>query len=198
MIFYPDSAPVPDELRTDEMFLEPLSPAHVELDYAALMQSKAMLRRWSLSDWPSDDFTLADNRKDLERHSREHLERSAFTYTVLDPAATICLGCVYIQPLAPLFEGEDQRVAPDDGDYRGRIAFWVRHSRLANDLDHRLLHTLIDWFRNDWAFSRVVFSTSEQDERQIGLLTDLGLRHLYDKERMDGITGRIERYIVYG
>ena len=198
MLFYPKDAHVPTELRTDEFLLEPLSPAHVELDYAALMDSKEMLRRWSQSDWPADDFTLADNLEDLEMHDQEHRERTAFTYTVLDPSGSECLGCVYIQPMAPLYEQEDARAAPEGGDYRARVAFWVRQPRLADDLDRRLLRTLIDWFAREWAFSRVVFSTSALDARQLQVLADAGLSQIYVKEIVDETAGDVERRAVFG
>jgi hypothetical protein len=79
-------------------------------------------------------------------------------------------------------EHEDLQAAPNGGDYRARTAFWARQSRLDDDLDRRLLSALIDWFRQDWAFSRVVFFTSEQDERQQRILADAGLRQCYVKE----------------
>ena len=56
VLFYPEAAPVPSGLQTPEFVLEPLRTTHVELDYAALMDSTAMLRTWSQSDWPSDAF----------------------------------------------------------------------------------------------------------------------------------------------
>ena len=197
MLFYPEGAKVPDGLRTGEFVLEPLRTTHVELDYAALMESKVMLRRWSQSDWPADDFTLEDNYTDLDEHEREHQQRVAFTYTVLNPAATACLGCVYIRPLAPFLEREDARAAPEGGTYRARTAFWVRQSRLADDLDRRVLLALINWFKRDWAFSRVVFFTSDHNERQMQIFAEAGLRQRYVKEQAEESSGHVARLVVY-
>ena len=197
MLFYPEGAKVPDGLRTGEFVLEPLRTTHVELDYAALMESKVMLRRWSQSDWPADDFTLEDNYTDLDEHEREHQQRVAFTYTVLNPAATACLGCVYIRPLAPFLEQEDARAAPEGGTYRARTAFWVRQSRLADDLDRCLLLALINWFKRDWAFSRVVFFTSAHNERQMQIFAEAGLRQRYVKEQVEEPSGHVARLVVY-
>lgn len=83
MEFYPASVPVPQENRTSRLRLRPLRATDVELDYKAVMSSAEMLHRWSQSDWPTDDFTLAQNLADLQRHKREHIERKAFTFTVL-------------------------------------------------------------------------------------------------------------------
>jgi RimJ/RimL family protein N-acetyltransferase len=101
MDFYPAGAPVPNEKRADGLLLRPLRATDVELDYDAVMSSAAQLRRWSQTAWPADDFTLAENLADLERHEREHLERTAFTFTVLNPGGTRCLGCVYLAPVRP-------------------------------------------------------------------------------------------------
>src|SRR5205814_962443 len=91
--------------------LRPLRQADVAEDYEAVMSSADMLRRWSQSSWPSDEFTPEDNRKDLERHEREHAAREAFTFTVLDLGRARCLGCVYLAPPGPaLYQAEAQRL----------------------------------------------------------------------------------------
>jgi RimJ/RimL family protein N-acetyltransferase len=172
MQFYPEDAVVPEGLRTDEFHLRPLRVCDAEIDYAAVMDSKQMLHVMSQSSWPSDDFTLEMNKNDLERHEKEHDERTAFTYTVLDPTESICLGCVYIKHL---------KEGPMRGDNVAMLRFWVRQSYLNRDLDRLLLKSLIDWFRNDWAFSRVVLTIADEDEKQSQLVTDLDLQlvHAY-------------------
>ncbi|GAB4215614.1 MAG: hypothetical protein OHK0022_55750 [Roseiflexaceae bacterium] len=80
MAWYPPDARVPAELRTTRLWLRPLGVADTERDYDALMSSAAHLRLWSQSSWPADDFTLAQNRADLERHEGEHQAREAFTF----------------------------------------------------------------------------------------------------------------------
>lgn len=167
MQFYPEDAIVPEELRTEEFILRPLRASHTEIDYAAVMESKLTLRVISQSGWPQDDFTLEMNRKDLEEHQEEHDERTAFTYTVLNPTGSICLGCVYIGHL---------KEGPMRGDYAAVLRFWVRESYLEANLDRRLLESLIDWFRNDWAFSRVVLTIANADQRQSQLVKNLELQ----------------------
>src|SRR5262245_61939742 len=133
MPFYPTNAHVPADLRSDEFVLKPLTPAHVEMDYAALMVSKDMLRSWGGSTWPDDDFTVADNLKDLERHHREHESRVALTFTVMNPAETECLGCVYLNPLESLLrytKGAEELASV--GGHVAYVAFWVKEPRLAD------------------------------------------------------------------
>jgi hypothetical protein len=179
MQFYPQNAPVPAALKTAEFILRPLTPTHVELDYAALMVSKEILRLWSGSPWPQDDFTIADNLKDLARHHREHQERIAFTYTMLNPSETECLGCVYINPLSPLIEHNREILGAAVVEDHAIVRFWVIQPRLADDLDKRLLGVLTQWFAADWAFARVLFHAREVHERQLQLFAAAGLQHVY-------------------
>ena len=152
------------------MVVRPLRATDVELDYDAVTSSAERLRRWSQTEWPADDFTLAENLDDLRRHEREHLERAAFTFTVLDRQETACLGCVYFTPLGPeaahLCEGAGHAAA---------IGFWVRTSELAGDLDQHLLFTLREWIEAAWAFDCVAFAISPLEERQAALFAHAGL-----------------------
>jgi hypothetical protein len=184
--FYPKDAAVPAELRTNEFVLRPLRVSHLELDYAAVMASKEMLRCWSSSQWPRDNFTMADNRKDLEWHQREHEEGIAFTYTVLNPAETECLGCVYVK--------ENNVAALSPGPHQAIVRFWVKAPRLDDDLDQRLLQALRTWFEEEWAFDQVWFHTNEQDEPQVRLLDASDL----SRQATATIPGRNGTYIFYG
>jgi hypothetical protein len=193
MLFYPQHAPVPAELRTDEFTLRPLLATDVELDYDAVMSSREMLRVWSQSDWPADDFMLQGNLQDLQGHEKDHIERKAFTFTMMNPTETECLGCVYIYSLEGLLkhlEASEAELAALD-DYQANVSFWVRQSRLADELDRRLLAALVAWFERDWAFSRVLFDVHEQVERQALLLTEAGLEKLY-------VLGEGVKYWIYG
>jgi len=107
---------------------------------------------------------------DLQRHGREHIERKAFTYTILNPQATKCLGCVYIEALWP----EAARLCAE-ADFAAVVSFCVHASELPNDLDRHLLESLREWFKNDWAFDCVLFGTSPQDTRQPALFAESGL-----------------------
>ena len=168
MTFHPAGAAVPAERRTSRLLLRPLRATDVDRDYEAVMASAPMLRRWSQTDWPADDFTRAENLVDLERHEREHLERVAFTFTVLHPDGDRCLGCVYLVPLTGAIAGESL-------EHACRISFWVRASELDTGLARHLLDTLLEWLHEAWAFDRFLFTTSPQDSQQIALFEAAGL-----------------------
>lgn len=180
MQFYPADAPVPEILKTAEFTLRPLTPDHVELDHAALMKSKTMLRLWSGhpdGGWPQDDFSVADNMKDMEWHYGDHLARTAFTFTVLTPAEDEVLGCIYIVPFAPLMD-ENPHLAELVQDHAALIRFWAVEPRLADGLDERLLSRLLTWLNEEWAFEQSFFHTFNQNTQQASTLERCGLHQV--------------------
>lgn len=177
-MFYPGNARVPEALATDEFLVRPLRASDVTLDYDAVISSRAELLLGSGGTWPREGFTLEENLADLQRHEQEHRDRVAFTYTVMNPAETECLGCIYIGPLERLL-GQDGESGEYLSDRTAYVSFWVRHSRLADHLDRRLLQALIPWFQNEWAFLHVLFIVQKIEERYIQLFEEMELRFLY-------------------
>ena len=187
MNFYPDHALVPENLRTDKFVLMPLTPNHVTLDYAALMSNKEMLRVWSGSPWPSDEFTLAENREDLAWHWDEHQKHIAFTYTVLNPIEDTCLGCVYIKSMTEVFATNEEwktAVEPIEAGtepvevYNALVRFWTIQSNSTQNLDKTLLNSLCQWFSAEWAFKDVFWHTPANNTQQITLFQTNDLQNL--------------------
>ncbi len=179
MVFGDKTITIPDGLVTNEFLIRPLLTTDVELDYAAVMESKELLRKWEQSSWPADDFTLADNLKDLQRHEREHINREAFTFTVMNPTATECLGCIYIFPRTARWLAEAEVTPIGDTDWancEAVILFWMRQSRLAAAMDRQLLDILRPWFEQAWTFDGHLFLTNEQFEQQISMFEGAGLQ----------------------
>jgi hypothetical protein len=170
MPFYPEYAIVPSELRTDELVLRPLRASDVELDYEAVMATQEPLRQRTAGRWPRPGFTLAENLADLEGHEADFGERRGFTYTVLEPGETRCLGCVYAYPL------EEDGPEGETRDNEAVVWFWMRPESVAADLDRRLLAALRPWLRGDFAFARVLFRVWTGDARQMALMSEVGLR----------------------
>lgn len=196
MTFYPDDAPVPVELRADDFLLRPLRAADASLDFEAVMATQEALRRDNGGRWPRPDFTLEENVADLHGHAADFGARRGFTYTVMDPTETRCLGCVYIYP--PEDDGEEgggasrpgglPRVStyahpPADADGGGEarageaeVRFWVREDGVGDGLDRRLLVVLLPWLREAFAFTRLCSPAWASDERRIAILGEAGLR----------------------
>jgi hypothetical protein len=161
---------VPEVVRTQRVLVRPLRAADVDRDYDAVMASAPELRRWSASDWPSEGFTRAENLADLERHERDHAERQAFTYTIVDPSGARCLGCVYLVPVwdaaAPVCAGWGCSAC---------VGFWVRSSELARGLEGHVFEALVRWFETAWSFDGVLFTNAAGETRQAALLAAAGL-----------------------
>jgi hypothetical protein len=176
--FYPDDALVPQELHTGEFILRPLRPVHNPLDYDAVMETKDQLRLGSLHGWPRDGFTADENLADLRRHEQDFAERNGFTYTILTPDETRCLGCLYLYPLDSMLHqySADAEAIARVGDFEAHAYFWVRSSSIPGDLDRRVLAAVRPWLRRDFAFSRVVFGAQARQERLVAVLRDGGLR----------------------
>lgn len=121
------------------------------------------------------------NRKDLIDLEQRHAAHRAFTYTVLDPDGTRCLGCVYVFPTSATFLAKSTVTPVGDDewvDVDAVIFFWVRLPQMASGMDKRLLAALRAWFKDEWKLEKTVYVTSEQFTQQVDLLdrTDLNLK----------------------
>lgn len=172
MTFY--RGPVPDELRTGPFYLRPLRAGDNELDYAA------MCDRWETKAWVAEGnvFTPQVNLTELRAHEAEHEAREAFTFTVMNPDETECLGCVYITPLLSLLRqgkaAADVREGITDKD--AAVRFWLRDTYRGDDWDVALLRSLLAWLEESWTFPRVVFHTNAEDARQRDLFEVQGMQ----------------------
>ncbi|MFC4334722.1 N-acetyltransferase [Salininema proteolyticum] len=170
---------IPQGLSTDEFVLRPITTGDAEMDYEAVMESRDYLRKWEQSTWPEDDFTVAANLKDLQELERRHSAQQAFTYTVVDPPGTRCLGCVYFMaPNAGMFtKSEITPVRSEQWeDYEAMVYFWVRKSHLASGTDRALLDSLRPWIDLEWKFQRRLFITNEQFTQQVDMIERAGLQ----------------------
>jgi hypothetical protein len=144
-LFVPDGFEPPVGLVVDGFRLEPLGPEHNERDHAAWSSSVEHIRRspgyGQDSTWPRP-MSLDENRADLERHARDFVERTGFTYTVLDDRGGV-IGCVYVYP------------AKDDA-HEARVLSWVSEARA--ELDDVLRRVVADWLESDaWPFERPLY-----------------------------------------
>ena len=139
--FVPPDFAVPTEVTFDGLRLVPLGPEHNEPDHAAWTSSIDHIRAtpgFPDGSWPRP-MTLAENRRDLERHAEDFRLRRGFTYTVLDPSGAV-IGCVYIYP------SKDEHVD-------AHVQSWVRAD--CSELD-RVLHDAVGaWLRDRWPFGVV-------------------------------------------
>ena len=190
MSFYPDPRPVPAGLRHEQFLLEPLSPAHLDRDYAAVMASREMLRRWSGTSWPADDFTIDGNLEDLEMHFDEQQRRVAFTYTVLSRDGSVCLGCIYITPMTNLHEANPDLEA---GPHDAVVGFWTTTGPAGDAIADELLASMRSWFMSAWEFGKVAFAVRPEHSEQVAFLERAGLTEW----RRVFVASRQSEYILF-
>ena len=141
--FVPDEFDVPRELVTPRFRLEPLGPQHNADDYEAWTSSIEHIRAtpgFPMGSWPDPGMTLEQNLADLRRHAHDFVQRSGFTYTVLETGSDRVIGCVYIYP---------SRDRPGATVVRS----WVRAD--SSDLDPVLHEAVSAWLRTTWPFATV-------------------------------------------
>ena len=124
--------------------LEVLGPVHNVRDHEAWMSSIDHIRStpgMGAGAWPAP-MTLAENMADMEMHTEEFVERSAFTYSILDGHEVI--GCVYIYPSS-------------DPDHDAQVRSWVTASRA--EMDSVVWRALSTWLRDEWPFRSICYAS---------------------------------------
>ena len=143
--FVPAGFDPPTDFSAGELRLEPLGPQHNESDYAAWTSSIEHIRRspgFPDGRWPRE-MSLDENRADLERHARDFVARTGFTFTVLDLGDDV-VGCVYVYPAR-------------DGVHDAAVQSWVRASEAR--LDDAFRRAIADWLISDaWPFERPLYA----------------------------------------
>ncbi|HEY1014119.1 MAG TPA: hypothetical protein VGE07_15510 [Herpetosiphonaceae bacterium] len=186
MAWLPADAEIPAGYVTADYRLRMLSTDDVDLDYEAVIASREQLLLKSLGDWPAPGFTIEENYADLDRHQREHGERTSFTYTIMNLEGTQCLGCVYVNPLAGLLAkvAAHRQVAGGERDPAAdaTVYYWVRPERIAEGMDRLLIAHLVAWFALEWPFENVVFQVFEGERQQIETLESQDLEIIYELE----------------
>lgn len=136
----PDNFNVPQELRTQDFLIRPLTITDVDQDYEAVMSSIDHLQGvfGPNLNWPSPSLTKEEDLANLGWHQTEFVVKTSFAYTVFDPTNTKCLGCVYIFP-------------SDKKKFDVEVYLWVRQSH-ALKFDTILYETIKTWIKNSWPF----------------------------------------------
>lgn len=185
MSFYSGSIPLVHQ--TKNFTFRPLTPKYTELDFEALMATKTVLRQWSNSPWPADDFTLESNRADLQRHYDEFQNDEAYAYTVLNPEERRVEGCLYINPLSQFMKrfNVTAEVLSQVGHNEAHIRFWIRGDRLADE--DMLLQDILHWLDDGWQFPHVTFFTFDTSNRHGKLFEALGMRLRFRLTQRDGV-----------
>src|SRR5699024_2990066 len=175
-------------LRADELILRPIIAADARLGCEAVMDSREYLRQWeqstgrkAISRSPTIRATSSTSNDGIPRTS--HSPIRSFTYTMLDPSESLCLGCVYnVPPDGTLLSRRE--IIPTAGgagewsDIDAAVYHWVREREMDAGIDETVLTELEEWIRQEWGLDRIVFVTNAQ----FGTQTDLFQRFGFGRE----------------
>ena len=176
-----------DGFTADGFVVRPLLPSDAALDYDAVMSSREFLFHWEQDPpYPSEDFSVEDNLKDLEKMYSAHCDGSRYTYTVMNAAETQVLGCIYFLPNDDRMYGTAAVTSHDGTDLStvdATISFWVRPSTWEAGLERLVLGAVLGWLHHDWTLERPVIMTNEHLDHQIATIESLGLARRFDYDR---------------
>lgn len=127
----------------DGFHLRPIRESDTEIDYPAVMGSRARLwetygEAWG---WPPETMTVEQDRADLARHEREIAAHESFNYALFDLRETALAGCVYLDP--PRKTGAD-----------AEISWWVVDAHVGTTLEDALGVVVPRWVDRVWPFTR--------------------------------------------
>jgi hypothetical protein len=127
--------------------LRPIRAADVDIDYPAVMGSRASLwaRYGEAWGWPPETMTFEQDRDDLAHHEVEIAARETFNYAVLDAGETELLGCVYLDP--------PEATSPPGTD--AVVSWWLVDAMAGSGLERALADIIPAWLAETWGFRAV-------------------------------------------
>lgn len=148
--FVPDNFAIPTGPENSRLRIRMLTVNDVVKDYDAVATSLDDLQGsfGPKSKWPPKDLSLEQDLIDLGWHQKEFQRRSSFTYAVMNPDESRCLGGVAVYP-------------PSKTGYDAEVYVWVRKSELASGLDEFLFLTVRKWIEQEWPFKNVAYPGRE-------------------------------------
>jgi hypothetical protein len=134
----------PVRVEHERFVARPITIEDAVRNFAAVTASREPL--WSMFGavwrWPAADLSLAENIVHEAWHQRETDLRRAFYYTLVDPAETYEIGCLYIDK--PVKAGAD-----------ADVTYWVRADSLGEGLEPVVDAWARQWLAEAWPFRAV-------------------------------------------
>jgi hypothetical protein len=172
----PNNHPVPELLETPTFVIRRQYQSDNHLDYEAVMDSKEVLREWSDSDWPEDDFSLEQNGEDIAGHIKNHQHHLDYGFSIFASDYSRLLGSLYLNPMEPLLENY-----PTDGEtlaklqaFDIRIEYWLRRGTSA-EFEQQFVGEVRAWLKREWWFKNPVLGSRKGMVERRKLYSDLGM-----------------------
>lgn len=162
----------PETLTTSTFRIFPTNNDFFQSDFEAVMANKEMLREWSQSSWPEDDFTLQQNFDDLAQHMDDNHTHAAYGYMIYSPDLERCYGSIYVNPIENISENY-QISSEEESVIRGhqaRIDCWIIDDE--SELEKTIIKALITWFDEVWKI-HVLFTARPNLKKRINIYKEL-------------------------
>ncbi len=164
----------PKELVTSTFCLFPTNQKFYQSDYVAVMNNREMLRIWSQSSWPEDQFTPEENKADLGQHIEDNTNHTAYGYMLYSPDKSRCYGSVYLNPLVTIANnyhctGNEVEIL---NAHHARVDCWIIDHD--SDLEKEIIASLMEWFKTTWNI-KVLFSARVGLDKRINIYRELKL-----------------------
>jgi hypothetical protein len=179
MSLNPNSLKVPIRLETADFVVHRQRPSDKELDFDAVMSSKEILREWSDSKWPEEDFNLEQNGQDIADHIADHEQNSDYGFSIFAPNKELLLGSLYLNAVGPLLKNypTDPMTLARLLEFDVRVEYWLR-AGVSPELEMRFVRAVIKWLEEAWWFERPVFGTRKDMTSRRSLYLELGMTEI--------------------
>ena len=166
----------PIRLESTDFVVHRQRPSDNELDFDAVMSSKEILREWSDSEWPEDDFSLEQNAQDIAEHIADHEQNSDYGFSIFSPDENRLLGSLYLNAVGPLLDNypTDPMTLARLLEFDVRVEYWLR-AGVRPDLEMRFVRAVIGWLETAWWFERPIFGTRKDMTSRRSLYAELGM-----------------------
>lgn len=162
----------PKTFSSSSFHLFPTNNDFYQSDFEAVMANKEMLREWSQSTWPEDDFTPKQNFDDLAQHIEDNQTHAAYGYMIYSKDNKKCFGSLYVNPIANV--PDNYKTTADEAllikGYHARIDCWIIED--ASDLEKNIIKELITWFEEVWEIN-VLFSARPKLHKRMNIYKEL-------------------------
>jgi hypothetical protein len=176
MSLNPNMLEVPIRLKTADFVVHRQRTSDNGLDFDAVMSSKQILREWSDSEWPEDDFSLEQNGQDIAEHIADHEQNSDYGFSIFTPGEDRLLGSLYLNVVGQLLENypTDPMTLARLLEFDVRVEYWLR-SGVGPELEVRFVQAVIKWLEDAWWFERPIFGSRKDMISRRSLYAELGM-----------------------
>lgn len=141
----------PEDKDFDGFVISKLVPADAKVDYEAIINNAASIRKQLGITWPTGNETFEDNLAQLKDHEKDFDSKKAFAYSIWDPERKKYLGCLYFYfKVMPWF-----REVPEEAD--AVVEVWVIEEMSEREKLRNIVEQIQSWVEDDWPLKSPMF-----------------------------------------